>query len=95
MRPDELSDALRRIASGIENSKNPSRELVARDLKRMLGMTAIAAEETLEDLKDHYELVRNRLEEIEKEDEDDHRIKGMYKKLEALRSKINKLKKSS
>jgi len=34
--PSRVSSALRRIASAIENSKNPSRELVARDLQDLV-----------------------------------------------------------
>lgn len=35
MKPSQLVQTLRRIASGIENSKQPSKELVARDLKKV------------------------------------------------------------
>lgn len=37
MSPNELARQLTRIASAIENSKNPSRELVTRDLRRVLA----------------------------------------------------------
>lgn len=37
MKPSQLSMILRRIASGIDSSKRPSRSLVARDLKRVLA----------------------------------------------------------
>jgi hypothetical protein len=37
MKPSVVANSLRRIASGIANSKNPSRKLVARDLKRILA----------------------------------------------------------
>ena len=40
MKPAELASALRRIASGIENSKQPSRNLVARDLKSLIQKIA-------------------------------------------------------
>ncbi len=40
MNPVEFSAALRRIATAIDNSKNPSKELVLRDLERLI----IAAE---------------------------------------------------
>lgn len=40
MTPQELSAEIRRIASGIENSKKPSRELVAADIKRLLNHLA-------------------------------------------------------
>jgi hypothetical protein len=36
MRPDELSTALRKIASKIDNSENPSRRLVVEDLKAIV-----------------------------------------------------------
>lgn len=38
MKPSEVSSILRRIASAIDKSKNPKRELVARDLKRVLAV---------------------------------------------------------
>ena len=37
MRPDQLAKSLRQIAAKIDNSKNPKRELVARDLKRIIA----------------------------------------------------------
>lgn len=37
MKPSELANSLRRIASAIDNSKSPDRTLVARDLKRILA----------------------------------------------------------
>lgn len=36
MKPSQVAEALRLIASRIENSKSPRRELVARDLKQVL-----------------------------------------------------------
>lgn len=46
MKPKELSAEIRRIASAIENSKNPSRELVARDIKGLLYAIAGKNEKT-------------------------------------------------
>jgi hypothetical protein len=40
MNPRQLSSEIRRIASAIENSKNPSRELVARDIQRLISHVA-------------------------------------------------------
>lgn len=40
MKPAELATEIRRIASGIENSKNPSRELVAKDIKKLISHLA-------------------------------------------------------
>jgi hypothetical protein len=37
MRPSQVSKTLRQIAAKIDNSKNPKRELVAADLKRILA----------------------------------------------------------
>jgi hypothetical protein len=37
MDPNQLAQNLRRIASKIDNSKSPKRELVARDLKRIIS----------------------------------------------------------
>lgn len=37
MKPSQLSNNLRRIAARIDNSKNPSRILVARELRRVLA----------------------------------------------------------
>jgi len=37
MKPTQVSQALRRIASGIDNSTNPNRSLVSRDLRRVLS----------------------------------------------------------
>jgi len=37
MKPSQLAIQLRRIASAIDSSRNPSRSLVARDLKRILA----------------------------------------------------------
>lgn len=37
MKPSQLARSLKRIASGIESSKNPKKELVIRDLKRILA----------------------------------------------------------
>jgi hypothetical protein len=38
MKPSQVSASLRRIATAIDKSKNPKRELVARDLKRAIAM---------------------------------------------------------
>jgi len=38
--PSRISTSLRRIASAIENSENPSRELVARELQRLVRKIA-------------------------------------------------------
>jgi hypothetical protein len=40
MKPNELSAVLRRMASAIESSKNPSKSAVARDLKKVLDRVA-------------------------------------------------------
>jgi hypothetical protein len=37
MKPSELSSALRRIATAIDQSKKPDRRLVSRDLKKVLA----------------------------------------------------------
>ena len=37
MNPSDLAQNLRRIASAIENSKNPSRELVLKDIKNVVA----------------------------------------------------------
>jgi hypothetical protein len=37
MKPSQTAQALRRIAANIQNSKNPDRNLVARDLKKILA----------------------------------------------------------
>lgn len=37
MKPSQLSSILRRIAAAIDNSKSPSRELVAEDLRRVIS----------------------------------------------------------
>lgn len=44
MKPSELSQSLRRIAAKIEASKNPRRDLVAADLKKLIQRTASAFE---------------------------------------------------
>ena len=36
MKPSQVANSLRHIASKIDNSTNPKRELVARDLKRLV-----------------------------------------------------------
>ena len=36
MKPSQLARSLKRIASGIENSKNPKRDLVIRDLRNVI-----------------------------------------------------------
>lgn len=48
MKPPQVSDTLRRIASAIENSKNPDRNLVANDLKLLINRMAATA---IEDIK--------------------------------------------
>jgi hypothetical protein len=49
MSPNELARQLARIASAIENSKNPSREMVTRDLRRVLAnLDPMVAEENHE-----------------------------------------------
>jgi len=45
MNPSRLSSSLRRIAAAIDNSKNPSRELVARELKSLV--THLASDERI------------------------------------------------
>lgn len=40
MKPSDLSKELKRIASAIEASKNPSKELVARDIKQLISKIA-------------------------------------------------------
>jgi len=40
MKPQELSSVLRRMAAAIENSKNPSRKLVAKELSRVISRVA-------------------------------------------------------
>ena len=42
MKPSQVSASLRRIASKIEASKNPDRNLVARDLKRIVAEVVAA-----------------------------------------------------
>jgi hypothetical protein len=39
MKPSEVSNTLKRIASKIDNSKNPKRELVAKDLRKVIAAT--------------------------------------------------------
>ncbi len=41
MRPSQLSAALRQIASRIDASRNPSRELVAKDLRRVVAVMGL------------------------------------------------------
>lgn len=41
MKPNELSGILRRIATAIENSKQPSRSAVAEDLKKLISKLAM------------------------------------------------------
>jgi hypothetical protein len=54
MRPDELASALRRIASGIENSKNPSRGMVEGDLKKIIGrLASFNPQEVIEMVEDY------------------------------------------
>ena len=53
MKPNELSRELKRIAFAIENSKNPSRELVARDLSGLV--LKVAGNQTLKDLFREFE----------------------------------------
>jgi hypothetical protein len=43
MKPSDVSAALRRIASAVENSKNPSRDRVAADLARLARNVRVAA----------------------------------------------------
>jgi len=44
MKPSQLASQLRRIASAIDNSQNPDRTLVARDLKKVLaGISRVAS----------------------------------------------------
>ena len=43
MKPSQLASQLRRIAAAIDKSRNPDRNLVARDLKKVLTDTKIAA----------------------------------------------------
>lgn len=38
MKPDQLVTTLRHVASGIERSKNPDRNLVAKDLKKVIAL---------------------------------------------------------
>ena len=52
MKPSELSQELKRIASAIENSKNPSRELVAKDLKAVISKIAIEEAPQKEETKE-------------------------------------------
>jgi hypothetical protein len=47
-KPSQISQALRRIAAKIDNSKQPSKQLVARDLKQIIAaMTKTAAMQTV------------------------------------------------
>lgn len=41
MKPEQISQLLNHIASGIENSKNPKKELVIRDLKNVISRMAM------------------------------------------------------
>jgi hypothetical protein len=43
MKPSQLASQLRRIASAIDNSKQPDRTLVARDLKKVLASVSKTA----------------------------------------------------
>jgi len=58
MKPSQLASQLRRIASAIDNSKNPDRTLVARDLKKILS--AVTADQAFIhmniDLNEHPDL---------------------------------------
>jgi hypothetical protein len=65
MSPSEMAKNLRRIASAIENSKSPSRELVLKDIKNVLasfisegdGVPDEVVQETIEDtIKDFRDL---------------------------------------
>jgi hypothetical protein len=47
MDPRSLSSALRRIASAIDNSENPSRELVSRDLRNIVARLAGTREQEM------------------------------------------------
>ncbi len=48
MKPSELSQELKRIASAIEHSKNPSRELVMKDLRGIVA--SLSGPSTEEDM---------------------------------------------
>jgi hypothetical protein len=58
MSPNELARRLNRIASAIENSKSPSRELVAQDLRKILSfidpMTTMTGEEEMHDMENSH-----------------------------------------
>lgn len=40
MKPNEISQQIRRMANAVQSSSNPSRELVARDLRRLIAQVA-------------------------------------------------------
>lgn len=48
MEPRSLSVALRRIAAAIDNSRNPSRELVAQDLSGLISRLSVLKEFTID-----------------------------------------------
>lgn len=59
MKPSELANHLRRMASAIENSKNPSKELVLRDLKKTVFKVAMDAKLIVKEFADDDMMAQN------------------------------------
>lgn len=67
MKPSEVSTKLRQIATAIDRSKNPDRDLVTQDLRRIVSHLQIGAKfdkKTFDEVKDGIEDLINKAESM-------------------------------
>jgi hypothetical protein len=97
MKPNELSSVLRRIASAIENSNSPSRDLVARDLRNVLSRLATPAltkhdsHHMVENLKKNTTYLKDKIKSFEQGESTQGQSEDLKNKLRVISDTLETL----
>lgn len=79
MKPSEMSAILRRIASAIDKSENPKRELVVRDIRMVLAaITNHFDDKALGEIRDGMDALKKERDDFIKKSEDPSHIFSDY-----------------
>jgi hypothetical protein len=92
MNPDQLSSLLRQIAAKIDNSRQPSRELVAADLRRVIAGLRTSVSLNPEDVKGLEETVQKLGKLISSGSASDEEIAAAIDKLQEVRNTVKRQK---
>jgi len=93
MKPSQLVSNLRLIAAAIDNSENPSKDLVAKDLNRLIGSMVLIPDSKIDEMAKEVEEFKTKVKsgEIAKEEMQSY-IELLYLKLRKQSSNIHSLR---